>query len=221
MVLQWSSNKTPQTHFPTIQCHHLSIEWPNSSCYGTNSTTVRVEVHHNSLLRVLAKTLLIWQHCVEACPHKAQHWNLDLIQGRESLPFSCDLGGWRLHFLLMESCVLYCYSASNDSHALGFRRAPPPPPPPFHLSLKVVTQQNTHMHTYTMLTSNLAVLQRVAHPRLYAHTHTHTQRDAQKCERYKGLEGNKCENEKIITKTCLAVHTHGQTLSVWPARSPR
>lgn len=26
LVLHWSSIKAPQTHFPTIQCHHLSIE---------------------------------------------------------------------------------------------------------------------------------------------------------------------------------------------------
>lgn len=97
--------KLPKHIFPQFNATIHPLSGPNSSCYGTNSTTVRVEVH-NSLLRVLAKTLPMWQRCVGACPHKAQHRNLDLIQGRESLPFSCDLEGWRLHFLLMETCVL-------------------------------------------------------------------------------------------------------------------
>lgn len=46
--------------------------------------------------------------------HKAWHWDLDLIQQWELLLLSCDLKGWRRHFLLMESVSA---GACNDSEA--------------------------------------------------------------------------------------------------------
>lgn len=75
---------------------------------------------------------------------------------RELLPLSCDLSGWRRHFLLMERGVCESGRARNDSHAWVsdrssislyeraeakvLERAPPNTPALPHL--KVVTQQN-------------------------------------------------------------------------------
>lgn len=108
-ILHWSSIKPPQTQEPPHNSMHPFIHCilPDSTCYGPD-TVLHVWRCTITLSKGVTITAFIWQQCAAACPHKARHWNLDLIQQWELLLLSCDLRGWRLHFLLMERGVCVC-----------------------------------------------------------------------------------------------------------------